>query len=143
MLSAKIFLRPAWEEQLSQSGAIQDSVPEIVELLVMAEEVLILGSDAPPVEEARKKATMALSHFRAMGWDAGVCLAFRRNLRLTSLLDLRTPVLPELLGILGGAAQCGGDGRQTDEDILEPMRSTARLDCVYSLVRQSPEFILA
>ena len=118
-------------------------MPEIVELLAMAEEVLILCSDAPPAEETRNRAARALSHFRALGWDAGVCLAFRRNPRLTSLLDLGAPVLPELLGILGGAARSGDDSRQTDEDILEPMRSKARLDCVYSLLRQSPEFILA
>mmetsp|Transcript_8364 Transcript_8364/g.19632 ORF Transcript_8364/g.19632 Transcript_8364/m.19632 type:complete len:337 (+) Transcript_8364:503-1513(+) len=128
-----------WAEKNNHS--LTDSVPEIVELLVVAEEVLTPCPDAPPEEGARERAAGALSHFRAVGWDAGVCLAFRRNPRLTSLLDLRAPVLPELLGMLGGAARRGG--RRTDEDILEPMRSTARLDCFYSLVRNSPEFILA
>lgn len=90
--------------------SLTDSVPEIVGVLLRMEDILKLGSSdgGHADEETRtdhgRDARRILADFRFIHWHGGIRIAFARNSRLASLLNLPIGLVPEMLALLGSEA---------------------------------------
>jgi hypothetical protein len=111
----------------SMHQRLSEPMPEVIEVLGMAEDILRTddgdgnrGAAArPPLSSAvsveddsdaavavgggveADRAGSILAHFRTIGWRGGMRLAFARNANLASVLDLPPGVFPRLLRLLG------------------------------------------
>jgi len=99
-----------WAERMDLS--LSDPIPEVVEILGMVEDIMRMGNatreiDNGSVEEQGdtnanyRRAQQILAHFRSNEWRGGIRLAFARNDKLVSLLNIPNGLLPELLSHLG------------------------------------------
>jgi len=115
----------------SMHQRLSEPMPEVIEVLGMAEDILRMNSEdgdrgttaRPPSSSSSAesddddddddavvvggggadRARMILAHFRTIRWWGGIRLAFERNVDLASLLDLPPGVFPRLLRVLGTA----------------------------------------
>jgi hypothetical protein len=112
----------------SMHQRLSEPMPAVIEVLGMAMDILGTNEDdddvAPPSSSALydgndhvagivvdggrgggeggdgDRARRILEHFRTIRWRGGIRLAFARNVRLVSMLDLPVAVLPRLLSLL-------------------------------------------
>mmetsp|Transcript_9118 Transcript_9118/g.19661 ORF Transcript_9118/g.19661 Transcript_9118/m.19661 type:complete len:360 (-) Transcript_9118:236-1315(-) len=136
-----------WAERIEHR--LSDPIDEIVDVLLKAEEILIMGLDNADVkrEECQRDAQRILMHFISIEWWGGIHMAFSRNIRLASLLSVPMGLYPELLSLLcrGGdsvidASSCSCDNDNNDGVEDGPLLKL-RMECVFSFLIQCPDAV--
>jgi hypothetical protein len=126
-----------------------DVHPEVVELLELAEEVLILGSEPTEpenydetrntIDERKQRAKDILMQFQSIGWQAGIVMALSHNNRLFSLLSIPTSAMPELMSLIcSTSAIAAFNSEATHATNTSDINSRNRLNGLFSLLRYHP-----
>mmetsp|Transcript_7504 Transcript_7504/g.17026 ORF Transcript_7504/g.17026 Transcript_7504/m.17026 type:complete len:372 (+) Transcript_7504:231-1346(+) len=143
-----------WADRMDRR--LSDPIPEVVEILGMMEDILRFGASGEGSDESGNyngeededsdmnngkchRAQQILVHFRSIQWWDGIRLAFARNIKLVSFLNVPIGLLPDMLSLLGvNASRCFHSNGKSEE---EESTLKCSVESLFSVLVQCPDIV--